>query len=161
MYEKFPPAVCAGWLRSQEYKIGMIPRRFRLGRENLLDILTEIGNDLKDMYSVLDRLCEGPRSYFAALPTVNQTANAMKFYRNFNVEYDTACDVLDEYKMHAKAYRERFSNSQLLDRNPLNRHPTEIREDFFGKLETLRAAVGNMAESIEALPAVPGQRQTG
>lgn len=164
MHETYPPEFCARWLRKQEEKIRTIIRNFRLGRDELLKTLTEIGVALKDIFLVLDRLCDGPSSYLASLPAVKQRESMAKYYREFTATYDEIWDVLGEYKLYAKAYQESSSKNQPLAIKPPIRNEVAMQKDLVGKLETLQTAARNMAETIATLPApksVPGQRQTG
>lgn len=168
MYEKYPPAFCATWLRKQEEKIRNIIRTFRLGRDKLLETLPEIGDSLKAVFLVLDRLCDGPCSYLVSLPAVKQREAMAKYYKEFAAAYDEIWNVLGEYNLYAKAYEESSSKNQQLAIKPPNRNETAIQKDLVGKLEILQTATENITRSIASLPAprsvpgsVPSQLQTG
>jgi hypothetical protein len=168
LYETYPPEFCATWIGGKENKIRNILLIFRSGRDHLIETLEEIGDALKKVFLILDRLCDGPCSYLALLPAVKQREGMAKYYEEFITAYDEIWDVLREYKLYAKAYEESSSKNQQLIIKPPNRDETAIRTDLVGKFETLLTAARNMAESIAALPAprfvpgpVPGRRQTG
>ena len=141
-YRSYPLGVCASWLRLREYDVLIWIRNFRQHRSELHKTLTDIRSNLEDMFTKLDRVGGGPRSYLAVASPVEIPDRIENLFKEFLDIHDEIGDVLEQYIPYAHAYEIKNANGQILDTRRLARQPADMRKDFLEKLDLTQERIG-------------------